>query len=81
MNLCTACGLDFTSVRLFDAHRVGRHEYLYAEGLQLEPPREDGRRCLSGDEMEAKGWQQDARGRWFNPVRSERARAHFAVAA
>jgi hypothetical protein len=47
MNLHASCGGDFTSVRLFDAHRVGAHAYLYAEGLKREPPREDGRRCLS----------------------------------
>ena len=34
MNACTACGEDFGSVELFDRHRVGRHAYSFAEGLE-----------------------------------------------
>ena len=49
MNLCRTCGHDFASVRAFDAHRIGRHAYTQAEGLALDPPRKDGRRCLSAD--------------------------------
>ena len=74
MNLCCACKTDFASVRLFDAHRVGVHEYLWS------PEREDGRRCLDADEMEAKGWKFDE-GRWTNPARAARTRAYFAEAA
>jgi hypothetical protein len=46
------CGENFGSVAAFDAHRVGVHEYTYSEGLQMNPPREDGRRCLSASEIE-----------------------------
>jgi hypothetical protein len=57
LNLCkkgngTGCGEEFGSVAAFDAHRVGTHEYTYSEGLQMKPPREDGRRCLSVREIE-----------------------------
>ncbi|HEX4672032.1 MAG TPA: hypothetical protein VH279_07175 [Solirubrobacteraceae bacterium] len=54
---CTSCGVDFTGDWLFDKHRVGRHEYMLSEGLRLDPPREDGRRCLDRDEMRALGWR------------------------
>jgi hypothetical protein len=66
MNVCRTCGQDFASVRGFDAHRVGRHAYTEAEGLDLRPPRTDGRRCLNSDEMEAIGWVRDRWGRWVH---------------
>jgi hypothetical protein len=75
LNQCSACGQDFTSLRLFDAHRVGQHEYL----CSAEHP--DGRRCLSVGEMRGRGWEPDARGRWVNPARAEQARGRFAEAA
>ena len=64
MNLCRACGEDFGSVKAFDAHRVGVHAYTYTEGLSRDPPRTDGRRCLSIDEMEAAQFVRNACGRW-----------------
>lgn len=74
MNLCRTCGHDFSSVELFDAHRAGKHEWLFdSEHL-------DGRRCLDASEMESKGWAQNDRGRWFDPARVERARRVFAEA-
>jgi hypothetical protein len=69
MNLCRSCGQDFASVRLFGAHRIGGHDYTYSEGVKMEPMREDGRRCLGVDEMQAKGWALDARGRWSDPAK------------
>ena len=33
---CTTCGKDFSGTTLFDAHRVGVHDYSYAEGLAIE---------------------------------------------
>jgi hypothetical protein len=36
-------------VSAFDNHRVGKHAYMHSEGLKLDPPVEDGRRCLSGE--------------------------------
>lgn len=61
MNECSGCGLDFGSVSAFDAHRVGKFTYPW----DLE--HEDGRRCLGVDEIEAKGWSRDSRGRWRTP--------------
>jgi hypothetical protein len=75
LNQCSACGADFTSVRLFDAHRVGVHEY------DCSPERPDGRRCLSSEEKQAKGWEKDGRGRWFDPARVADARARLRPAA
>ena len=72
MNLCTACGQDFGSVELFDRHRVGRHGYTFAEGLELGL--EDGRRCLDTEEMQDAGWRLNARNRWVDPARDPRGR-------
>ena len=80
-NGCTGCGQDFNSTSLFDAHRVGVYMYTYEHGLELEPPREDGRRCLDTDEMTAKGWELDERGRWVDPVRLQASREGFLKAA
>lgn len=51
MNECVRCGLQFGSVSAFDRHRVGVYEYTFVQGLDMTPPREDGRRCLGADEM------------------------------
>jgi hypothetical protein len=56
LSYCTSCGCDFTGDDLFERHRVGVHDYTYSEGAKMDPPREDGRRCLTRDEMRAKGW-------------------------
>ena len=61
-NGCGACGLDFGSLGAFDAHRVGKHAYTSTEGLAMDPPREDGRRCLHVWELEAQGFALNARG-------------------
>jgi hypothetical protein len=68
VNLCRSCGLDFGSVAAFDEHRVGEHDYTAAEGMRMEPPRYDGRRCLHPSEMEAAGWHLDRYGRWRLPA-------------
>jgi hypothetical protein len=70
MNLCRTCDQDFGSVELFDRHRVGTHSYTYSEGARMDPPRDDGRRCLGIVEMREKGWALDKRGRWFDPARA-----------
>ena len=80
-NGCSGCGQDFTSTSLFDRHRVGRCEYTVEQGLELDPPCEDGRRCLDVDEMNAKGWELNDRGRWLDPVRLQASREAFAKAA
>lgn len=71
MNLC-CCGEDFNSVELFDRHRVGTHAFTFLEGLRLDPPREDGRRCLDAAEMRELGWRLNGRGRWIDPARAFR---------
>lgn len=72
-----SCDQDFASVRAFDDHRVGKHAYTYSQGLRMDPMREDGRRCLSQDEMRDVGMAQDERGRWFLVERREMARKAF----
>lgn len=69
MNFCRSCKQDFGSVSAFDGHRTGKHAYTYVEGYDLEPRREDGRRCLDSAELEAKGWAVDAHGRWRTPAK------------
>jgi len=54
-NFCRSCNLDFASVGAFDAHRTGVHDYTFAEGLRMNPSREDGRRCLDLDELPGHG--------------------------
>lgn len=78
MNLCRRCNQDFASVRLFDAHRVGVHAYTFSEGMDLDPPVEDGRRCLDIPEMQEKGWTQDDQGQWCDLVRAAATRKAFA---
>jgi hypothetical protein len=68
VNVCSGCGHDFGGVTTFDRHRVGAHGYTLMEGLRMEPPREDGRRCLGADEMLSLGWTQDRHGRWRGPA-------------
>lgn len=55
---CIGCNADFTGMTLFEAHRVGK--YGVKEG-------ENRRRCMTKSEMEAKGWQTDQKGAWFDP--------------
>ena len=80
-NGCSGCGQDFNSASFFDRHRVGTYKYTLEQGLKLDPPREDGRRCLDVDEMTAKGCKLNDGGRWIDPVRVQAARESFAKAA
>ena len=57
LSYCTSCERDFSGDRMFDRHRVGVHAYTFSEGLKLNPPREDGRRCLDPEEMRNLGWR------------------------
>lgn len=68
LNYCNTCGKDFKSVSAFDQHRTGTFEYDYSQGVKMDPPREDGRRCMSTDEMRVKGMEQDKFGRWRKPL-------------
>ena len=66
-NGCGACRADLTSLRLFEAHRIGDHALDFSE-------HENGRRCLDAEEMLARGWERDAKGRWHDPARVDDAR-------
>jgi hypothetical protein len=48
---CTLCGLDFAGDSYFERHKTGSHQYTYSEGLKYNPPVEDGRRCMSIEEL------------------------------
>jgi hypothetical protein len=63
---CSACGEYFTSVRSFDRHRVGQF------GI--------GRRCLTRAELDAGGFERNARGFRGEP-RMAPVATHFDVAA
>ena len=75
-NECTACGEDFSSISLFDRHRVGKHEYTFD---YTDEATWDGRRCLGSEEMREKGWTFDKRGRWTDPVAAMKVRETFAT--
>ena len=54
LNMCSGCGYDFASLSAFDAHRTGSHRH--------------GRRCLTDEELRARGYTLDRRGRWRRPA-------------
>jgi hypothetical protein len=54
---CRGCGEYFNSTYAFDMHRTGEYTH--------EPPK-DGRRCLTPDEMHAKGMTENAGGWWIS---------------
>jgi hypothetical protein len=56
---CPTCGEYFNSTSVFDRHRVGLWR---DQGIH--------RRCLSGDEMTARGWSLNAKGFWIERQRS-----------
>jgi hypothetical protein len=49
---CGECGQFFNTVNTFDMHRTGD----YSDGT---------RRCLTGDEMRARGWRVNPHGFWI----------------
>jgi hypothetical protein len=58
INQCSVCSRLFTGIDAFDRHRTGTYG---------EPS--DPRRCLSEEEMEAKGFKQSKRtGMWHRGV-------------
>jgi len=69
LNQCSICGLDFGSLRAFDAHRIGNFDHEYS------PEHPDGRRCLSEHELEGAGFTRNARGRWSLSRDLDRARS------
>ena len=84
LNYCRGCSQDFASERAFDKHRVGTHEYTYSEGAAMDPPHEDGRRCLTLDELQTlrdkRGgplFRLNARGRWELAHDADRLRERY----
>lgn len=55
---CSGCGQFFNSVGAFDRHRTG--------------PYAAGRRCLTAEEMTARGWLHNAAGFWITGAMPER---------
>lgn len=53
---CPTCGELFSRTRAFDRHRIGA----YAKPGEWK----DSRRCLTPEEMTARGWQRNAAGAW-----------------
>lgn len=64
---CGACGEPFQSQGLFDEHRVGSYDRA-GEDRVVKGKRVGPRRCLTRDEMLAKGWRHDGR-TWRGPKR------------
>jgi hypothetical protein len=71
---CKNCGLTFTSVAAFDAHRTGSYgEPIYQVSrtgrsrwvIGHTPPT---RRCLTVAEIQAQGMTQNAKGWWMLPA-------------
>jgi hypothetical protein len=54
-SLCRACDHIFSSVKAFDLHRTGSFK-------------KNTRRCMSKEEMRAKGLIQNAKGWWTTPA-------------
>ena len=53
-NQCQGCREYFNSTHAFDKHRTGEHG--------------KNRRCLTADEMEAKGMSKNSKGFWIGSV-------------
>lgn len=56
-NQCPTCSQFFNSTYAFDKHRVGEYK-------------DKSRRCLTVDQMTAKGMQKSARGFWVTELRA-----------
>lgn len=63
---CAGCGQGFNRVSTFDKHRTG--DFVSASGPNT-------RRCLTPDEMAAKGWTLNAAGFWITAGGGWRAAA------
>lgn len=59
-NQCLGCKEEFNSLAAFDMHRVGKHHL-------TDGP--DRRRCLTADEMTAKGMVKNNRKLWVTRLR------------
>src|SRR5262245_55503829 len=66
VNYCSACRMDFGSLRSFDAHRVRSYA--------------TGRHCLSPEELPQHGFTVNGYGRWSLASEADRARRRFSAA-
>jgi hypothetical protein len=73
-NLCTGCYEDFSSLKGFDVHRVGKSRPRPSTPARSRTGREKGRPCLTTEGLEELGLSLDGNGRWQLPV-SEKQRA------
>ena len=69
---CAACGKFFSSDDVFSRHRVGSYE---------RDGQASTRHCLSGQEMEAKGWRKNAHDHWERGRFDHRAASRLAEVA
>lgn len=63
---CGGCGEVFNSLSAFDAHRVGPYRQWW------EPVAAPDRRCLTAEQMAAKGMALNVRGYWVTETRAAR---------
>lgn len=62
---CSGCNQYFTSPTTFDDHRVGDYgDAIYTKYGKVTGYTKPTRRCLTPDEMRAKGWEQNKWGQW-----------------
>lgn len=67
---CSSCGQPFSALGLFDEHRVGAYDPRDEDKMVGNPPHRLGpRRCLTVDEMLARGWRRTER-TWRGPAPS-----------
>lgn len=94
LNYCDGCGYNFASTSAHTAHRIGDYgEALYSDKGRVIGQTPHTRRCLTPDEMQAKGWTvavEPVRRRrenvryvqqmetWHTPM-NEKAKAYFAA--
>src|SRR5258708_7921187 len=78
-SLCRSCGLTFTSVAAFDAHRTGSYgEPIYQPSRTGRSRRVVGhtpptRRCMTLPEIQVQGMTQNAKGWWMLPASTQAA--------
>ena len=64
-NQCPTCLELFNSGTSFDVHRTGAYGRTDVSGKYIPPTR----RCLSSEEMRARGMSRNARGFWITRIR------------
>lgn len=77
MNLCRSCGSNFSSVAVWDRHRVGQYSPGDYKGERRDWSPELGRRCLEDWELHGLGLELNERGAWHDPIRTAQAATAF----